>query len=273
MPRLSYDPNLNNGSIINDLVGIQQSLPRQMQDEFDRRAIQPLMSPMSGDALKAVDSKFAFDKSSFINSNDPFHKDLGYAIDDARDLLRNNIAQNNPAAAADLSKVDKATAVLKLAEAAGAKAGRFEANFTPAQILAAQAQGPYRASNRQLVQGNALMQPFAQQAERVIGSARGVGTRPATASDILLGDILGGGTAALGFGATEAASNDVGPDWLKWGATIGAPALMLTRPGQATLRQFAPGGSVRQGLGALTQSGLPLSAIWGSLGGPPGYSR
>ena len=220
------------------------------------RLVNPfLTNNLSGDALKTADSNLATDASRFRKSPDPFQEDLGDSLKAVRDAVRQQLMRINPESAQQLTLADRAYNMLSTAEAAAKKTPTSGGVFTPAQILSAATQGPFGASNRQFGQGNAPMQPFAEAAQRVIGSNRGLGRSPATASDILMGDVVGGLAAAGGIGAAGAAESGNGPDWLKYGATAALPALMFTRPGAAVLRSGAPGNTLRTGLSNMFQSG------------------
>lgn len=269
MPRLSYDPNYNNGQIVNDLLAIEQKLPQNFQGEFDRRAIQPLMQPLAGDALKKVDSELGFFANRYQRSMVASEKDLGDALDQANDLLRQHLIQTNPAAAADLAAADKAYAGLKIAQRAGAADKGAESVFTPKQALTAMGQGPYGMTPGQFAAGQGMLQPFAEAANRVIGSNRGVGNRPATALDVLMSDVIGDaigtgiGAGAL-YGGQQA--HESGLPWYVSGAGLaGLPFLAMTRPGQAALRAFGPQGAVRSSVGGLLGNAAPAT-IGGLLG-------
>jgi hypothetical protein len=134
-----------------------------------------------------------------------------------------------------------------------------EGKVTPGRVLSATSKN---STDSQFAQGKALLQPFAETAQRVMGSGSGSGNRPLTVRDLLLTDIVG---PAIGVGSMAGAESGNLPDWAKWGGLLALPAFALSRPGSAMLSGMSPGGAARGLLGNAMTTG-PASAAGGLLG-------
>jgi hypothetical protein len=92
--------------------------------------------------------------------------DLGYAVGDARNLLHQRVAELNPQSAGELKNANRAAAMLRVAD--DAVTPTSEGKVTPAQVLSASSRS---ATDAQFSQGKALLQPFAEAAQRVVLAA------------------------------------------------------------------------------------------------------
>ena len=260
MPRLSYDPNGSN-TVIDAVAQAEKNLaPGAQRNDFYNR-IASIWDAKTGDALKDLDKKLGYDANRYIRSQDPAQQDLGTAIQDVRNAVRQRLGEMNPEAKADLDAADKAFAQMRVLQNAAAK-NPATGIFTPRNVLATTGQGNYGASQGRLAEGGALLQPFAAAAENVVGSRIG-GKAPLTASDLLAAEAIQAlftGGAIGGGGSAVGAQSGALPEWAKWGAAAALPALMFTRPGQTLLSGFAPAGVVRRSFGGLLGSGPAAAA-------------
>jgi hypothetical protein len=254
MPRLQYTPS---NDFLDGLSGIEGKVPLSQRGNFNLRIAPLFTDSLSGDALKTVDSDLPTYSRRYINAtSNPEAVDLGYAINDVRQLLHGRLAEVNPDAAADLKSANRAAAMLRVAD--DAVSPTSEGKVTPGRILSATSKN---STDSQFAQGKALLQPFAETAQRVMGSGSGSGNRPLTVRDLLLTDIVG---PAIGVGSVAGAENGNLPDWAKWGGLLALPAFAMSRPGSAMLSSMSPGGAARGLLGnAMTT--VPASAASGLL--------
>jgi hypothetical protein len=250
MPRLQYTPS---NDFLDGLSGIEGKVPLSQRGNFNLRIAPLFTDSLSGDALKTVDSDLATYSRRYINARG---SRSGYAINDARQLLHGRLAEVNPDAAADLKSANRAAAMLRVAD--DAVSPTSEGKVTPGRILSATSKN---STDSQFAQGKALLQPFAETAQRVMGSGSGSGNRPLTVRDLLLTDIVG---PAIGVGSVAGAENGNLPDWAKWGGLLALPAFAMSRPGSALLSSMSPGGAARGLLGNAMTTG-PASAASGLL--------
>jgi hypothetical protein len=255
MPQLEYTPS---NDFLDGLAGIEAKVPLSQRGNFNLRIAPLFTDSLSGDALKTVDSDLATYARRYIGATtNPEAVDLGYAINDARQLLHGRLAEVNPEAAADLKSANRAAAMLRVAD--DAVSTTSEGKITPGRVLSATSKN---STDSQFAQGKALLQPFAETAQRVMGSGSGSGNRPLTVRDLLLTDIVG---PAIGVGSVAGAESGNLPDWAKWGGLLALPAFALSRPGSAMLSGMSPGGAARGLLGNMMTTG-PASAASGLLG-------
>lgn len=269
LPNLSFTPGSDpSGTYLNGVADIAKKLTQILPEKAPAfyAAINPILTDsLKGDALKEADSLVGSEAREWMNSGTSVaDRKLGQAIADARGLFRDHLRVENPEYAPQLDALDRTWAMLGVADQAGRRSLGDMSEFTPAQLMSASARsaGNSPSATRQLVHGGALQQPYAQAGQQVIGSRRTIGNHPLSSADLIIADALGAGLGLGGAGAAAAGEHGDGPDWLKWGALIGAPALAFSRPGQSALSALGPGRAMR-GLFGQGVVGAPAGAAGG----------
>lgn len=172
---------------------------------------------MLSDTFKKVDSELGQKAATYSGSSVGSEQELGAAVKQLQNLVRQQVARNDPQAAAAFSAADEGWANLVRVEGA-AKAGKnAEGLFTPAQLNMAIQAADKSVRKRAVSRGEALMQDLANAGQQVLGNK-----------------VPNSGTAdraALGIGAL---STGLYSPWIPAGLVAGAG--MYTPPIQALLR-------------------------------------
>ena len=134
---------------------------------------------------------------------DPKTQDIGIALRQMQDSLRNELTMQNPAVGNELRSIHDAFRRYLRVERAAAYRGAEEGVFSPQQFLSA---AENLAGKRGAATGKGMMIPEAQTAASVLGKTMptsGTAERLLTASQAskMLG--LGGGEIAVGYAAPQ----------------------------------------------------------------------
>lgn len=240
-------------ALMTDLANIETGLAPEMAKTFTQKVTQKLIGrfdsdALTGEALKKAESEMSQLASSYSKSAMASERELGQAFGEAKTALREALARTNPEHAQELQDINRAYAMLLRMENAGAAAGSKEGVFTPAALRAATKAKDTSRNKKAFARGDALLQPWAESGESVLGS-----TYPdsGTAGRMLQALMLGGGA---GY---------VEPTTLAVGAGAALPYMPYVRPavngllGQGpALRQSLPGAGGLLGIGAKDQRRL-----------------
>lgn len=165
---------------------------------------------MDGRTFKQVESELRVLAQSKKASQDEGQRQIGHALDAARDALRENLARQDPKVADALRKVNKAYAQFAPVERAASSSAKSEARFTPSQLLQAIKTETKSPRKRMFAAGKGgELQKWAEDAYKVFGD---VSSSPENPWEHISATKLG-----LGVAATPArlAYSDPGMDLLK----------------------------------------------------------
>ena len=172
---------------------------------------------MDGKTFKSVESDLLRQARNLKGSPDPNARGLGGALEETLDALREDMVDHSPAQYRDkLRNINKSYAMFtRLQDAAAARKGSMGV-VTPSDLLGAVKKGDRTIRKGSFARGDALLQKFAQDGERVLGSKMGDSfTTERTLSNRLLsghgaiGGLLGGG-AGMTMGPVGAVAGAIG---------------------------------------------------------------
>lgn len=158
------------------LQGMANNLVPGMRDKFMKtyqEVVVGRMSPngtMLPDTFKKVDSELGAIASRYGKSSVASEQEAGDAIKQLRTILKEQAARSDPAAAAKLSKADKAYANLVRVEGASKGAMNSEGVFTPGQLNTAIRTADQSVRKRAVGRGTAMMQDLGNAGQTVLGN-------------------------------------------------------------------------------------------------------
>ena len=160
------------------LIGMaQQGLPDAQAKQFSnllKSKVLDNFSPngsMSGESWKTAEGELGRLARGYNGSPDFDQRQLGSALSQAQDNLRDLLTRSNPQLAPQIQAANQAYALSKRVMAASTRAGAQEpGTFTPAQLVQAVRQKDPSLDKNAFARGNALMQDFAENAKSVVGS-------------------------------------------------------------------------------------------------------
>lgn len=183
---------------------------------------------MTSDAFQNANSKLGSLGRQYLGSADADQRQLGSALMEAQNTLRQNLARLSPDNAAQLSKINEGYANLLRVQRASAMAGTEKTGglFSPGQLNSAVKGMDSSLNDRAYARGDALMQDLSGPATRVMGNNY---PDSGTAGRSMLGWLGSGALAA--FVKPELATP------LMWGGAFGGMgALPYTKLGGAITR-------------------------------------
>lgn len=245
------------------LIGMaQQGLPDAQAKQFSNLLKIKLIdrfSPngsMTGESWKTAEGELGRLAKGYRGSADFDQRQLGDALGQAQDNLRDLLARSNPQLAPQIQAANSAYALSKRVMVASTKAGTQEpGTFTPAQLVQAVRHKDPSLDKNAFARGNALMQDFAENAKSVVGSkypdSGTAGRHGIWQVPLALGEAAKfSPLAAAGAGGLGA---------LGW--------LGYTGPGRAAITQMLQGSP---GLAhSIRMSSPAITSLIGSLGGLP----
>lgn len=228
---------------------VAQGLPDGHAKRFDsmlRQYVVDRVSPnghMSGDAFKMAESDLGKEAAGYLRNRNSTFDDmkLGDALNEAKRILRESLATNAPAAAADVQAANQSFSRMLRVGDASARPGEEPGVFSPAQLQAAVKKF---ATPRQYQTGRGLLQDYADAGRAVLGNrVPDSGTPMRSLTALLGGYTLGGGPAVSTLAPALAG---VVPAWA-----------MYSPRGQAAIAQLLagrPGPGLPMGLRGLLSS-------------------
>lgn len=147
---------------------------------------------LSGDNLKAAQAGLRNQAEGFATATDGYQRQLGQALKQADQELRDLVMRSNPSNAADLAKINEGYANFKRIQRAASGVGANEGVFTPAQLQSAVKAMDKSKDKARFAQGDALLQDLSE-----AGKARLSQTVPDSGTPFRLATMatLGGGAA------------------------------------------------------------------------------
>ena len=219
--------------------------------------IDPQTHAVTGDGLKAIESRLGERIRNYGSSSDPDARDMADLLRAVQAASRNLAARHNPAEAAELANINKGWAVLTRIEQAANSAK--EGMFSPAQLQTATRVADKTVRKRASARGTALMQDFAEDARGVLPSEYpDSGTAGRTLFALLAG---GGGASAMGVPGAAPVT----------GAALGAgltAAMPYTKAGQkaATWALTGRQGPTAKAVAKLLEDFTPALTLGGAVG-------
>ena len=158
------------------LKSMASNLVPDMQKKFNKTLndiVSGRMGPqrsMLGDVYKSVDSELGKQASRFGKSTAASEQELGDALSQLQNLLKQQMMRSNPQIAKELQASNSGWAQLVRIEQAAKAAHNNGGVFTPAQLNAAIRSSDDSVRGRAVSRGTALMQDFGSSAQKVLGS-------------------------------------------------------------------------------------------------------
>jgi len=187
---------------INRLRGLASGLPEKEAKQFQRlykQYVQKNISPakaMTGETFKEIESKLSTEAAKFGKSTDVYQQNLGDAVHELLDSLRDAAAKTNPTYAKNLQKANSAYAQLVRVQDAARAAKTHGGVFTPSQLLNASQKADRSVRKNAIGRGKGLLQKEALSAQKVLGDKY---PDSGTAGRVILDSIAAGGAGALGI--------------------------------------------------------------------------
>jgi len=204
LPKLSFKPDKQFLADLTNLRSLASQLPDKAA-QFERIVENQLikrMTPqgnMSGDSLKVAESEIGRLAAGYRSDPAFENRQLGDALTELQDLIRQNLVRNNPKYAEELSTINKAYANFKRIQRAAAGVGAEEGVFTPAQLNAAVKAMDKSKDKRAFSEGTAMLQDLSSAGKAVMPSK----VPDSGTAGRLMGNIfsLGGLTSTIGGAA------------------------------------------------------------------------
>jgi len=209
-----------------DLTQLRQmasNLTEPMRKRFEQELQQKVVGRMSpnnsmlGDVFKSVDSDLGKIASRFSKSSTAAEQELGDALSQLQNLLKQQMMRTNPHVADMIKRADAGWANLVRVENAAKSAKNAEGIFTPAQLNAAIQGADDSVRGRAVSRGTSLMQDLGSSGQKIIGSK---------VPDSGTAGRLGWGAGLIGAGAVNLPVT---------AAALGGGSLIYTRPVQNAL--------------------------------------
>lgn len=156
---------------MSNLRGLAASLPEREAKQFDTivaRELEQRLAPngvLSGDNLKAAQAGLRDQANGFSTATDGYQRQLGGALKQAEQEVRDLVVRSSPDKAAELAKVNEGYANFKRIQRAAAGVGAQDGVFTPAQLQSAVKALDKSKDKARFSEGNALMQDLTDAAK------------------------------------------------------------------------------------------------------------
>lgn len=171
---VSFDPQF--GQDLQQLHGMAQNLVPAMRDKFNGVLQDIVMGRISKtgsmlpETYKAVDSELGNLASKFGKSQVASEGELGDAVSQLQQLLKQQMVRSNPDIASKISAIDSGWANLVRVERAGVSGKNAEGIFTPGQLNQAISTADDSVRKRAISRGTALMQDLGNAGQSVLGN-------------------------------------------------------------------------------------------------------
>jgi hypothetical protein len=159
-----------------NLRRMAKSLPKQEAKQFDNilvRELEGRMAPnfqLSGQNLKEAQAGLSGAAREFSTSTDAYQRQLGGALKQADEELRQLIHRANPQNAEELNAINKAYANFKVAQRAASSVAADGGTPTPAQLYNATKASDKTKDKRAFSEGTALLQDLTGAGKRVMAN-------------------------------------------------------------------------------------------------------
>ena len=161
---------------LTNLRGMASNMPDPTRKQFNRvldNIVMKRMSPnqgMTAETFKLVESELGAKAAAYGKSMQASERELGDALFEAQNILRQQAARQNPTYADALSKANQAWAKLVRTEGAAKASSVSDGVFTPGQYLGSIKANSKSVRKRDFSRGTALGQDFAAAGQRVLGN-------------------------------------------------------------------------------------------------------
>lgn len=237
---------------LGNLAGMTSELSDSAAKQFERivdRQIFQRMTPagtISADTMKIVESELGRIGRGLRTAQDFDQRQLGDAILEVQASLRGAVERSAPQHAKELRNVNEAFAKFVRVQRAASSVAAEDGVFSPSHLLSAVKAEDKSRRKGAFARGDALLQDFAEDAKKTLGSKVPDSGSPYRTM-----------AAIAGLGGTGAYF-DLPPEL----ALLAAP---YTRPGRAaTLAMLSKRPEVMRQLGAVIQRGAPVGGIGGA---------
>lgn len=159
-----------------NLQAMSANMPDTTRNQFNRiinNIVLKRMSPkqgMTADTFKLVESELGSKAAAYGKSMQASERELGDALLEAQNILREQAARQNPVYAAGLQKANQAWAKLVRVEGAAKASSVSDGVFTPGQYLGAIKSSSKSVRGRDFSRGTALGQELGAAGQRVLGN-------------------------------------------------------------------------------------------------------
>ena len=159
-----------------NLRSMAQNLPKEQAEHFDRLLENLVLSrftpagKMSGETMKKVESELGRKASNYMRDASADVRDMGAALKETQNVLRQQVMRNNPAKATELQQINEAFANYARLRRASSSVGAEEGIFSPAQLLSAVKAEDKTVGKAGFAQGKAKLQDLAEAGKSVLGA-------------------------------------------------------------------------------------------------------
>ena len=159
-----------------NLQAMSANMPDTTRNQFNRiinNIVMKRMSPkqgMTAETFKQVESELGSRAATYGKSMQASERELGDALLEAQNILRQQAARQNPAYAEALTKANQAWAKLVRVEGAAKGSAVSDGVFTPGQYLGAIKSASKSVRGRDFSRGTALGQELGAAGQRVLGN-------------------------------------------------------------------------------------------------------
>lgn len=159
-----------------NLRAMSNNMPDTTRKQFNRvldNIVMKRMSPnqgMTAETFKLVESELGAKAAAYGKSMQASERELGDALLEAQNILRQQAARQNPVYADALSKANQAWAKLVRAEGAAKASSVSDGVFTPGQYLGSIKSNSKSVRKRDFSRGTALGQDLGAAGQRVLGN-------------------------------------------------------------------------------------------------------
>lgn len=193
---------------------------------------------MDGKTYKSVVSDLLRQARGFKGSQDPNQRGLGYALEDTVSALQSDMIRSSPQKYADkLKDINQSYALYaRLRDAATVRKGGG-GDITPGDLLSAVRRGDKSVGKGDFATGDALLQDFAEDGDKVLSPRHGTSHTPEIQNTVNM--LRGRGAVGGALGGAMGYAHGGGPEGAAAGAAIGGLAdVGLARGANALARQM-----------------------------------
>lgn len=186
-------------------AGLNPAQRTELVSRLDRIVLENFRTSakVDGQVYKGIESDLRKEASSYLNSATKAERDIGTAMFDVLDVLKNNLKKQNPKQTSELRRIDSAYGDLAVMRTAAANSGAENGVFTPKQYATAVRQRDTSRNKTAFAAGEARGQEVADAAvEKLADSASQYQTGRQITQGIGLGAALTNTPAALATAIT-----------------------------------------------------------------------
>ena len=248
LPGLTFQMDQRFAQDIGNLRTMAAGLPAEQRAQFDwllRERLAGRLAPtgtMGGEVLKSVQSELSHFAREYGRSGDAAQRQLGHAVEEMNEHIRDALQRQNPQAAQRLRDIGAAYAAFVRIENAASRRPTGDGRFTPGDLLAAIKGADPTVRKRAFARGDALLQPWAETGNRVLTNRLPDSGTP----ERMMWDVVGGAGGAM-----------LDPKLL---AGMLGGSLPYTQMGGQAARAFAQPGPTRQAARRAIEQRGPLAA-------------